>query len=109
MSPSPSILSQPIEECAAVTIEGVCWNGKTVMGARKRILFLAEGATMAHFVRPVALAASLVSEGDEYELHLYAPARFAPDLAKKSYSTGELKTAPCENFLANIARGKPMF
>src|SRR5436190_19024312 len=26
------------------------------MTARKRILFLAEGATMAHFVRPLALA-----------------------------------------------------
>jgi len=54
---------------------------KSVMGARKRILFLAEGATMAHFVRPVALADSLAPYQDEYDIHLYAPSRFAPDLA----------------------------
>jgi UDP:flavonoid glycosyltransferase YjiC (YdhE family) len=79
------------------------------MGARKRILLLAEGATMAHFVRPVALADSLGAYQDEYDIHLYAPSRFAPDLADKFYSTGELKSAPSENFLANIARGKPLF
>jgi len=79
------------------------------MGARKRILFLAEGATMAHFVRPVALADSLTSKGAGYDLCLYAPARFAHYLADKSYTTGELQTMPGENFLANIARGKPMF
>jgi len=58
------------------------------MGARKRILLLAEGATMAHFVRPVALADSLGAYQDEYDIHLYAPSRFAPDLADKFYSTG---------------------
>jgi UDP:flavonoid glycosyltransferase YjiC (YdhE family) len=79
------------------------------MGALKRILFLAEGATMAHFVRPVALADSLAAYQDEYEIHLYAPSRFAADLAGKFYSTGELKSAPGEHFLANIARGKPLF
>ncbi len=78
------------------------------MARRKRILFLAEGATMAHFVRPVALADSVASDS-RYEIHLYAPARFAHYLAGKSYSTGELKTMPGEDFLANIARGRPMF
>jgi UDP:flavonoid glycosyltransferase YjiC (YdhE family) len=79
------------------------------MGARKRILLLAEGATMAHFVRPVALADSLAAYQDEYDIHLYAPSRFAPDLAGKFYATGELKSAPGESFLENIARGKPLF
>ena len=64
---------------------------------------------MAHFVRLVALADSLVSKGADYDLHLYAPARFAHYLAGKPYSTGELKTMPSEQFLDNIARGKPMF
>ena len=37
--------------------------------SRKRILFLAEGATMAHFVRPLALADSLdTSRYDVYFL-----------------------------------------
>jgi len=79
------------------------------MGARKRILLLAEGATMAHFVRPVALADSLAAYQDEYDIHLYAPSRFASDLTDKFYSTGELKSAPAEKFLENIARGKPLF
>ena len=74
-----------------------------------RILFLAEGATLAHFARPVALADSLVPYGEEYDIHLYAPARFAIHLSQKTYHTGELKTAPPADFLKNIARGKPMF
>jgi UDP:flavonoid glycosyltransferase YjiC (YdhE family) len=78
------------------------------MARRKRILFLAEGATMAHFVRPVALADSVASDSD-YEIHLHAPARFAHYLTGKPYSTGELKTMPGEDFLANIARGRPLF
>jgi len=79
------------------------------VGPSKRILFLAEGATMTHFVRPVSLADSLISKGADYDLHLYAPARFAHYLAGKPYSTGELKTMPGETFLANLARGKPLF
>ena len=78
------------------------------MARRKRILFLAEGATMAHFVRPVALADSVASDS-RYEIHLYAPARFAHYLTGKPYSTGELNTMPGEDFLANIARGRPLF
>jgi UDP:flavonoid glycosyltransferase YjiC (YdhE family) len=79
------------------------------MGARMRILFLAEGATMAHFVRPVSLADSLVSSGTDHQLHLYAPDRFQRYLVDKPYATGELRTMAGEDFLANLARGKPMF
>jgi UDP:flavonoid glycosyltransferase YjiC (YdhE family) len=74
---------------------------------RKRILFLAEGATMAHFVRPLALADSV--DPAVYEVHFYAPARFAIHLKNKPYETGELKSMPGEMFLHNIARGKPTF
>ena len=42
---------------------------------RRRILFLAEGATMTHFVRPLVLAESL--DPDSYEVHFYAPLRFS--------------------------------
>jgi UDP:flavonoid glycosyltransferase YjiC (YdhE family) len=63
---------------------------------------------MAHFVRPVALADSVASD-PHYDIHLYAPARFAHYLTGKPYSTGELNTMPGEDFLANIARGRPLF
>ena len=74
---------------------------------RKRLLFLAEGATMAHFVRPLALADAVNPE--EYEVHFYAPARLARHLQGKGYATGELNSMPGEQFLHNIARGKPTF
>ena len=75
--------------------------------ARKRILFLAEGATMAHFVRPLALADSL--DPAEYNVHFYAPGRFARLLENKPYVTGQLASMPGERFLENLARGKPLF
>jgi UDP:flavonoid glycosyltransferase YjiC (YdhE family) len=74
--------------------------------ARKRILFFAEGATMAHFVRLLALADAA---GSLYDVHFYAPRRFFPYLQNKSYVTGELATMPGEQFLANLARGAPLF
>jgi UDP:flavonoid glycosyltransferase YjiC (YdhE family) len=74
---------------------------------RKRILFLAEGATMAHFVRPLVLADSL--DRDEYDVHFYAPRRFAPFLRDKTFTTGELSTMPGEQFLENIGKGVPPF
>ena len=74
---------------------------------RKRILFLAEGATMAHFVRPLVLADSL--DTARYDIYFYAPARFSPYLRNKPLIVGELKTMPGEQFLANIGKGAPAF
>jgi UDP:flavonoid glycosyltransferase YjiC (YdhE family) len=73
----------------------------------KRILFLAEGATMAHFVRLLALADSLA--GEPYEIHFYAPKRFFSYLQNRPFRTAELPTMPGEQFIANIAKGAPMF
>jgi UDP:flavonoid glycosyltransferase YjiC (YdhE family) len=75
--------------------------------SRKRILFLAEGATMAHFVRPLALADSL--DTSRYDIHFYAPSRFAGYLKDKPFPIGELRTMPGERFLANTAKGAPVF
>src|SRR5690242_12776210 len=77
------------------------------MGSRKRILFLAEGATMAHFVRPLALADSL--DPSEYEVHFCAPDRFSRYLQDKPYNIGRLASMPGEQFLDNIANGRPLF
>jgi UDP:flavonoid glycosyltransferase YjiC (YdhE family) len=75
--------------------------------SRKCILFLAEGATMAHFVRPLALAEAL--DTSRYEVHFYAPPRFARHLKNKPFAVGELDSMPGEQFLANIAKGAPLF
>jgi UDP:flavonoid glycosyltransferase YjiC (YdhE family) len=75
--------------------------------SRKRILFLAEGATMAHFVRPLALAEAL--DTAEYEIFFYAPGRFSRYLQNKPFATGDLASMPGEQFVANIDHGKPPF
>src|ERR1039458_5743421 len=74
---------------------------------RRRILFLAEGATMTHFVRPLVLAESL--DPDSYEVHFYAPPRFSEYLRNRPFVVGELASMPGEQFLANLARGAPLF
>jgi UDP:flavonoid glycosyltransferase YjiC (YdhE family) len=75
--------------------------------SRKRVVFLAEGATLAHFVRPLALAESLDSE--RYEIHFYTPRRFFRYLQNKPFAVGELASMPGDRFLANIAKGAPLF
>jgi len=74
---------------------------------RKRILFFAEGATMAHFVRPLALADAL--DASRYDIHFYAPSRYFGYLKNKPFQVGELQTMPAEQFLANTGRGTPLF
>ena len=75
--------------------------------ARKRVLFLAEGATMQHFVRPLALAQSL--DPERYETHFYAPSRYFKYLDGAAFATGVLDTMAGDEFLANLARGAPLF
>src|SRR5215470_17923932 len=74
---------------------------------RKRILFLAEGATMAHFVRPLALAEAL--DPEIYDVYFYAPARFSRFLLDRRFTVGELDSIPGEQFLARLAKGAPLF
>lgn len=62
---------------------------------------------MTHFVRPLALADSLDPDG--YEIHFYAPPRFSAYLRNKPFVVGELASMPGEQFLANLAKGAPLF
>jgi UDP:flavonoid glycosyltransferase YjiC (YdhE family) len=73
----------------------------------RHILFMAEGATMAHFVRPLALARSLPSA--EYKIFFYAPAEYAPHVGSSDFAMHPLNTMPRERFLANLSRGAPMY
>ena len=62
---------------------------------------------MAHFVRPLVLAQAL--DPDRYEVHFHAPSRYLQYLRNRTFEVGELATMPGEQFLANIARGAPLF
>jgi UDP:flavonoid glycosyltransferase YjiC (YdhE family) len=77
------------------------------MATRKRILFLAEGATMSHFVRPLALAQAL--DSNLYEIHFYAPSLYSRYLENSPFITGQLASMPGEQFLDNLAKGRPLF
>jgi UDP:flavonoid glycosyltransferase YjiC (YdhE family) len=82
-------------------------TGRLFEMPRKRILFLAEGSTMAHFVRPFVLADSL--DTGQYDIFFYTPRGFSPYLRHKPFIAGELKTMGGEQFLANIGKGSPAF
>lgn len=62
---------------------------------------------MLHFVRPLALAEGL--DPDRYDVHFHAPARFSSHLRNQPFRTGELAAMPGEQFLANLAKGAPLF
>ncbi len=62
---------------------------------------------MAHFVRPLVLAAALDSSW--YDIHFYAPRRFFRYLEGKPFTIGALATMPGERFLENISKGAPVF
>src|SRR6185369_2761023 len=81
--------------------------GPRMERTRKRILFLAEGATMAHFVRLLSLADTL--DTSQYDVHFHTPVRFHKYLEGRPYAVGDLATMPGEQFLANLAKGAPMF
>ena len=62
---------------------------------------------MTHFVRPLALAEGL--DPAEFDVHFHAPSRFHAYLAGKNFHIGLLDSMPGEQFLANLARGAPLF
>lgn len=62
---------------------------------------------MAHFVRPLALAQSLAPS--EYDVWFYAPAAYGRYLGDSGFKTGILETLPHEQFLANLAKGAPLY
>ncbi len=70
---------------------------------RRKILFLAEGVTMTHVVRPLALAEGL--NADEWDVVLRLPARYHRFVRKPGLKTGDLKTIEPQTFLDALAVG----
>ena len=62
---------------------------------------------MSHFIRPLALAEAV--DPGRYEVHFYAPERFVSRLGPKPFATERLPTIRPEQFLDNLARGKPAY
>jgi UDP:flavonoid glycosyltransferase YjiC (YdhE family) len=74
---------------------------------RKRILFLAEGITMTHFVRPAALAETL--DPSEWEVFFRTPKRFHSLLSGFKHNVGDLQTIEPRRFLDALANGARLY
>src|SRR6266513_373135 len=74
---------------------------------RKKILFLAEGITMTHFVRPAALAATL--DPAEYDIYFRTPQRYHRLLSQEFRQLGGLRTIDPNVFLESLAHGSTLY
>jgi UDP:flavonoid glycosyltransferase YjiC (YdhE family) len=70
---------------------------------RKRILFLAEGITMTHFVRPLVLAQAL--DPSEWDVSFWAPRRYHSWVHQPRWRLGTLETIGHDQFLRSLASG----
>jgi UDP:flavonoid glycosyltransferase YjiC (YdhE family) len=81
-------------------------KAKPGTGPRRRVLFIGEGSTLAHAVRPLALASSLPA--DRYEVVVATPERY------RRWAPGHLQWLPLEaqtpeTFAQRLRAGKPLF
>src|SRR3954471_10754302 len=71
------------------------------MTRRKKILFMAEGITMTHFVRPAALAQAL--DCAEWDVSFWTPRRYHPYLRQPFTRLGDLQTLDPQAFLESLS------
>lgn len=75
--------------------------------SRKRILFVAEAATLAHVARPLLLAQAL--DPERYEVHFACDPRFDKLLPTLPFTRHTLRSVPSSRLLDALARGKPLY
>lgn len=71
---------------------------------RRRILFVAEAVTLAHVVRPFALAQSL--DPSRYEVHFACDPRYNQLLGPLPFRHHAIHTIPSERFFGNLTQGR---
>lgn len=71
---------------------------------RRRILFVAEAVTLAHVVRPFALAQSLGPS--RYEVHFACDPRYNQLLGPLPFRHHAIHTIPSERFFGNLTQGR---
>lgn len=74
---------------------------------RKRILFIGEGVTLAHIVRPLALAKALPS--DEYEVFFACDPRYRRMIENEGLVWEEISSMTSDEFLKRLAAGEPIY
>jgi UDP:flavonoid glycosyltransferase YjiC (YdhE family) len=78
-----------------------------MVNSRKRVLFIAEGVTLAHVGRSIQLASILQTEG--FNVELACDPRYGRFLAKLGFAIRNIRSIPGETFLDALARGRPVF
>lgn len=78
-----------------------------VKPARRRVLFMAEAATLAHVARPHVLA-KLLPES-QYDLLFACDPRYERLFLDARYPRRAINTIPSERFLAALANGSPLY
>ncbi len=73
---------------------------------KPRVLFMAEGVTLAHVARPVALARTLPT--DEFDTAVAVDARYDGLLRSESFTHLTLHSLDSEVFLGRLRRGSPV-
>lgn len=77
------------------------------MNRRKRVLFVAEAATLAHVTRPLVLARSM--DPARYEVHFACADRFPFVFENESFTRHTIESIPSERFFHSLAKGAPLF
>ncbi|MGL1833264.1 nucleotide disphospho-sugar-binding domain-containing protein [Rhodocyclaceae bacterium SMB388] len=72
-----------------------------------RVLFFAEGATLAHVARPFVLADALSTAG--FDLRFARPPAFDWLTRGAAFSVLDLACQPAETFARRLARGEPLY
>ena len=74
---------------------------------KRRVLFIGEAATLAHVVRPFVLAQSL--DQKLYEVIFACDPRYNKLLGDMPFPWRPIRSIPSEQFLCNVAAGRPLF
>lgn len=74
---------------------------------RRKILFFAEGATLAHVARPYVLASQL--DGGPYEISFARPNSYAWLTENADFRVLDLVCQPGETFVRRLERGAPLY
>ncbi|MCB1906739.1 MAG: glycosyl transferase UDP-glucuronosyltransferase [Rhodocyclaceae bacterium] len=80
---------------------------RTAGGVGPRILFLAEGATLAHVARPFVLAEGLAGNG--YEVLFACPEDYSWVARGAEFRVANLQSQPAAIFAARLRKGAPLY
>lgn len=82
-------------------------RGAPVKPHKKRILMFAEAVTLAHVVRPLALASTL--NPLDYAICIAKDDRYDALLGRHPFASRQIRSIPTQDFLQALAKGSPVY